>query len=262
MIPASVGIEQLQVKAGGHTILAGVDLTFAPGQCHVILGPSGSGKTTLLRCLNRLVDLFPEMRVNGRITVPWDGARREILASGEKAEAVRRRVGMVFQNPHVLPVTIRENFRIPLHSVLGLGADAVQARMERTLRQTGLWREVGNRLDTAATRLSGGQQQRLCLARALALEPGVLLLDEPTANLDFQATAAIEKLILGLKQQCLVIVVSHSLDQAARLADRVVVLDAGRVVMEASRGDFPRPEDMVGRVAGLFASGTGGDRGV
>lgn len=253
MTPHGVSIRNLTVEAGGRRILDDVSLDFEPGRCHVILGPSGSGKTTLLRCLNRLVDLFPEMRISGRIRVPWEGESREILASGTRAEEVRRRVGMVFQNPHVLPVTIRENFRISLESVLGLGADEVDRRMTDTLWRTGLWSEVRDRLGTAATRLSGGQQQRLCLARALALDPGVLLLDEPTANLDFRATAGIEELILGLKGQRLVIVVSHSLDQAARLADRVAVMDTGRLVMETEREALPAGQDLATIVSRHFA---------
>ena len=262
MITESVSVTDLSIAAGKRSILHWVNLDFVPGMCHVVLGPSGSGKTTLLRSLNRLVDLFPELSVTGTITVPWDGARREILNSGVAAEEVRRRVGMVFQNPHVLPVTIRENFRIPLRAVLGLEQEEIAARLERTLRQTGLWAEVRDRLDTPAARLSGGQQQRLCLARALALDPAVLLLDEPTANLDFRATAAIEDLILGLKRERLMIVVSHSLDQAARLADRVVVMDEGRVVLESLRRAFAGPAEMVARIERLFAGSSRAAPGV
>ena len=164
--------------------------------------------------------------------MPWDEELRPIYGSLGAVESLRRRVGMVFQNPNILPVSVRENFRIPLESVLNLDSHQVTARMIEALKEAGLWLDVCDRLDEPAARLSGGQQQRLCLARALALDPQVLLLDEPTANLDFRATAAIEKLIDRLKKKRVLLVVSHSLDQTARIADRVVALDKGQVVLD------------------------------
>lgn len=227
-----VEIENLTVTTKDRTILDSISLDFEAGRTHVILGPSGSGKTTLLRSVNRLNDLFPGLRVSGQVRLPWDDELRSIYGRLCSVESLRQRVGMVFQNPNILPVSVQENFRIPLESVLNLDRHQVTARMTEALTEAGLWMDVRDRLDEPAARLSGGQQQRLCLARALSLDPKVLLLDEPTANLDFRATAAIEKLIDRLKQKRVLLVVSHSLDQAARIADRVVAIDNGQVVLD------------------------------
>lgn len=235
----TVRMESLTVRAAGRTVLREVDLKLDRGRTHLLVGPSGSGKTTLLRAVNRLNELFGGFHTSGRVTVPWNGGVCSVYGDPYPLEELRRRVGMVFQNPNVLPVSIRRNFTIPLGEVLRCGGTEAAGRMEQALTDVGLWREVSGRLDEPATRLSGGQQQRLCLARALALEPSVLLLDEPTANLDFRATAAIEDLIGQLKEQYVLLVVSHSLDQAERLADRVAVLREGRVVL-----DEPRVRDL------------------
>ncbi len=242
-------LENVTITAGDKTLVDGVNLEFAPGRCHVILGPSGSGKTTLLRSINRLNELFPGLRMAGRVWVPAEGGhargRQEDAATAPgrldpapidaarlTGEQLRRRVGMVFQNPNILPVSLAQNFHIPLESALGLDAEQCRRRMTDALQEVGLWKEVADRLDLPADRLSGGQQQRLCLARALAMRPDVLLLDEPTANLDFRATAAIEKLMGRLKQGRVLVVVSHSLAQAGRIADRVAVLSAGHKVLD------------------------------
>lgn len=229
-----VRLHSLGIEVAGRRVLEDIDLEFERGRTHVLVGPSGSGKTTLLRAINRLNELYGDYVTSGEVTVPWNGSERSVYGDGYPLEQLRRRVGMVFQNPNVLPVSIRRNFTIPLREVLGLDAEAAAPRMRSALDDVGLWDEVRDRLDEAATRLSGGQQQRLCLARALALEPSVLLLDEPTANLDFRATAGIEDLITSLKKRYVLIVVSHNLDQTLRLADRLVALRDGCAVLDVA----------------------------
>jgi len=229
---SSIRLEGLNVQAQGRTVLQDVELEFAAGRTHVVVGPSGSGKTTLLRSINRLNELYPGYSVTGDVWVPGHGDDHSVYGGGYPVEELRRRVGMVFQNPNVLPVTIRENFMIPLRATDGGGRDDREARMLEALAEVQLLDEVRDRLHESATRLSGGQQQRLCLARALALRPAALLLDEPTANLDFRATGHIEGLIGDLKQRYILVVVSHSLAQAERIADRVVLLQDGRVTLD------------------------------
>lgn len=252
MNPHGVQLQGLTVTAGSEVLVRNLSLEFDPGRCHVILGPSGSGKTTLLRCINRLNDLFDGLEVRGGITVPWDEGQARAHDPGLDVEQLRRRVAMVFQNPNILPVSVERNFGIPLEAVLGLQTAAVAGRMRGALEAVGLWDEVVDRLDHPADQLSGGQQQRLCLARALALEARVLLLDEPTANLDFRATAAIETLLGRLKRDRVLVVVSHSLAQAARVADRIVVLRDGQVVLDRPRDSWPDAEQLTREITGLF----------
>lgn len=254
---AAVDIAGLQVTAAGRQVLRGVDLRCEQGRIHVIVGPSGSGKTTLLRAINRLNDLFGRYETRGEVTVPWDDGVRRVYGDTYPREQLRRRVGMVFQHPNVLPVSIRRNFTIPLGEVLGRRGDAAEAVLRAMLTEVGLWDEVADRLDEPATRLSGGQQQRLCLARALALEPSVLLLDEPTANLDFRAAQGIENLLLGLKDRYVLMVVSHSLEQAARLADRIVLLQGGRVGLDLDVGAEHDPSALAATVAARFEASDG-----
>jgi phosphate transport system ATP-binding protein len=250
----SITIRGLTIHAQGRPVLQDVSLDFAAGRTHVVVGPSGSGKTTLLRAINRLNELYPGYRVRGEVVVPWRGEgapTRAVYRDAYPVEELRRRVGMVFQNPNVLPVTIRENFLVPLRATHGLDRPAMDARMLEALGEVQLLAEVHDRLDEPATRLSGGQQQRLCLARALALRPTALLLDEPTANLDFRATTHIENLIAELKTRYILVVVSHSLAQTARIADRVVLLQDGRVPVDeavASRDEANALMEQVRRI--------------
>ena len=248
----SLRLDHLGVEVAGRPILEDIHLEFASGRTHVLVGPSGSGNTTLLRAINRLNELFGRYRTSGDVLVPWNGGQRRVYTDSYPLEQLRRRVGMVFQNPNVLPVSLRRNFTIPLRETLGLRGDEAEHRMRQALDDVGLWTEVGDRLNEAATRLSGGQQQRLCLARALALEPSVLLLDEPTANLDFRAAAGIEELIGLLKERTVLLVVSHDLDQAGRLADRLVALDAGRVILDIADARGLAPETLRKQVVACF----------
>jgi len=208
---------RLTVTAGPRTILRGVDLRLAPREIHAVLGPSGSGKSTLLRCLNRLVELTPGLRVSGDVLL----GGRSVFARGTDADDLRARVGLLFQRPVVFPGSIAANVLFGLRHTGRLRRREAAERLERALREAALWDEVADRLDQPAARLSVGQQQRLALARALAVEPEVLLLDEPTSALDPRSTAAIEETILSLRARHAVLLVTHRPEQARRLADRV-----------------------------------------
>ncbi|MDP3426136.1 MAG: ATP-binding cassette domain-containing protein, partial [Humidesulfovibrio sp.] len=184
-------------------------------------------KTTLLRALNRLNECLPGCATSGSVKLHLGGEWLDAYAPRTSPEALRKRVGMVFQTPNVLPVSVARNLGLPLKLALGLTAAEIDSRMEQALREAHLWDEVKDRLDHPAQTLSGGQQQRLCLARALAFAPDILLLDEPTASLDYKAARGIEELLLELASRYTLLVVSHSLNQARRLARQMFVLREG-----------------------------------
>lgn len=228
----AISIRNLSVRFLDKIVLKGISLTSWSGQITVIVGPSGSGKSTLLRAVNRLNESFPECRTEGTVELNLDGRRGDIYQNFVPLPELRRKVGMVFQTPAVLPFSIAKNLAMPLKVVLGLNGARLSERMEWALHEVSLWDEVKDRLHAGASTLSGGQQQRLCLARVLALEPEILLLDEPTASLDFRTTQKIEELLTRLKERYTILAVSHSLSQTRRLADRVCVLREGRLVRE------------------------------
>ncbi|MDY0340068.1 MAG: ATP-binding cassette domain-containing protein [Coriobacteriia bacterium] len=236
-----VNVQGLSVWFGDTRVLEDIDLEFRQGELMVLIGPSGSGKSTLLRAVNRMNELYDGVRTAGEVTIAIDGRAERAYGSGASVARLRRTAGMVFQNPNVLPTSIRQNFSIPLRNVHGLGRNELEACMEEALRDVELWDQVKDRLGAQAQSLSGGQQQRLCFARALALRPGVLLLDEPTASLDFRATNRIEDLIVRLKERYPILAVSHSLGQASRIADTVCVLSAGRIVRTLERSALQDP---------------------
>jgi phosphate transport system ATP-binding protein len=224
----------------GKPVLRDISLAVAANAVTVFFGPAGGGKTTLLRLINRLNDLVDNTRLEGRLLL--DGA--DIYAPGVSVSALRRRVGMVFALPLPLPGTIRENV------IYGpkLAGERDRVRLEeivvRSLRQAALWDEVKDRLDHPALSLSGGQQQRLCIARSLALEPEVLLLDEPTSGLDPISTAKVEESLSQLKQLYTIIIVPHSVQQAARVADHAAFFLMGELVeYQAGDGIFTGPRD-------------------
>lgn len=223
MTPA-IRIQNLSVAFAGRAVLQGLDLEVDSGGPTVLVGRSGSGKTTLLRALNRLNECLPDCATSGSVRLRLDGEWLDAYAPQTSPEALRRRVGMVFQTPNPLPVSVARNLDLPLALALGLGATERAERAELALREARLWGEVKDRLDQPAQTLSGGQQQRLCLARALAFRPEILLLDEPTASLDFKAARGVEELLLELAGRYTVLLVSHSLNQARRLARRMLVL--------------------------------------
>jgi phosphate transport system ATP-binding protein len=221
-------IQTLRVSFGGRTVL---DVPYARIEAHaltVVLGRSGSGKTTFLRSINRLNECFPECRTSGRVNLLLHGRMQDVYGpGGPELSWLRRTVGMVFQSPNVLPMSVERNIALPLGLVNGFPGSEISERVERSLHEAQLWDEVKDRLRSPAASLSGGQQQRLCLARTLALEPEILLLDEPTASVDYASSRNIEELLLKLKERYTVVVVSHSLSQARRLADSALLFRDG-----------------------------------
>jgi phosphate transport system ATP-binding protein len=206
-------IDDLSVNYGPTTAFSAVTLDIYRSQITAVIGPSGCGKSTFIRCLNRMNDLVPSAKVGGRIL--YHGA--DIYGGDVDPVEVRRRVGMVFQRPNPFPKSIYDNVAFA-PKVLGM-RDALGERVERALRGAALWDEVKDRLKTSALALSGGQQQRLCIARALAVEPDVILLDEPASALDPISTQAIEDLMQDLKRDYTLVIVTHNMQQAARVAD-------------------------------------------
>ena len=234
-----VRIRDLCLHLNGRAILHHVDLELPRHGISVLLGRSGSGKTSFLRCLNRLHDCTRDSRMQGKIELLLDGTMQDISRlQGEEALSLRRQVGMVFQTPNVLPASIGQNLLLPLQLAAGLDMDEARSRARRSLEDVGLWPEVHDRLGEPAASLSGGQQQRLCLARTLALEPQILLLDEPTASLDPASTRRIEDLLRHLSERYAIILVSHGISQACRLAARLLLFEEGH-----ARGPFP-PEEL------------------
>lgn len=215
---ATVDTAGLSVQYGRSLALKDVTVQCPGHEITAVVGPSGCGKTTFLSCLNRLTDLVANCRVSGRAHV--EGL--DVLDPACDVVALRRRVGMVFQKPNPFPLSVRRNLALPLkeHGVTGSSAEDV---IESTLRDVGLWDEVKDRLDTPAQNLSGGQQQRLCLARALALKPEVILFDEPCSALDPIAGDTVERLIVSLRRRVTILVATHNLAQARRIADHLAV---------------------------------------
>ena len=235
--------ERLEARFGQAVAVRGVSLEFIAGEATAIIGPSGCGKSTLLRCLNRMHETVPGARVSGRVTL--DG--RDIYARGTNPIAVRRHIGMVFQRPTPFPtLSIRDNVAAGLRVADGgmPSRREVDDIVEQALQRAALWDEVKDRLGASAVALSGGQQQRLCIARALATQPSVLLLDEPTASLDPISTQRVEELVYELRSVVTVVIVTHNMQQAARVSDRTAFMLAGELVELAPTSRlFTAPSD-------------------
>lgn len=212
---AHLSIDRLSVAYGDVTVLDEVSLDIHRGCITALIGPSGCGKTSFLSALNRLTNLVPGARVSGRI----DFAGTDVLAPDLDLLTLRRRIGMIFQKPNPFPLSIRRNLELPLREHGVRRRDELQHRIETALREVGLWDEVRDRLDRPALALSGGQQQRLCIARALALAPEVLLMDEPCSALDPISSGVVEELIGRLRGRYTVVIVTHNLAQARRIAN-------------------------------------------
>lgn len=226
--------------ADGTQALKNVSLDFQANELFVIFGPSRSGKTTLLRLLNRLSDLIENTRMEG--TVLFNS--RDIFSRDIQVTDLRRRISMVFATPTPLPGTIYDNMSYGLKMAGIHDSSVIERRIERGLKQAALWDEVKDRLDTSAFALSGGQKQRLCLARSLALEPEVILLDNPTSGLDPISTATVERSLEEIKQSYVIVMVPHSVQQAARIADRAAFILDGRIVEVGIGGElFLNPQD-------------------
>jgi phosphate transport system ATP-binding protein len=206
-------VSDLTVSYSGNVALKGVDLSIQKNFVTAFIGPSGCGKSTFIRCFNRMNDLVPGARVDGEVL--YHG--RDLYGANVDPVEVRRRIGMVFQKPNPFPKSIYDNIAFGPR-ILGMKQD-LDARVERTLRHAALWDEVKDRLKENALGLSGGQQQRLCIARALAVEPDVILMDEPASALDPISTSRIEDLIHELKNEYTIVIVTHNMQQAARVAD-------------------------------------------
>lgn len=213
-IPA-ISVRNLSLHYDGQPALDNVTLDIYRGCITALIGPSGCGKTSFLSSLNRLTDLITNCTVTGEINIEGDG----IHAANTDVQALRRRVGMIFQKPNPFPLSIRRNIQMPLREHGVKERAVLEAKMEIVLRDVGLWEEVKDRLDSPALALSGGQQQRLCIARALALEPEILLMDEPCSALDPLSSAVVEDLIQSLRGRYTVVIVTHNLAQARRIAN-------------------------------------------
>ncbi len=224
--PPAVALDHVSLWYGAERALQDVSLTVESGQVMAVIGPSGCGKSTLLRVVNRLVERTPGVRVAGRVAVGGE----DVLGREVSLEALRRRVGMVFQQPNPFPFSIYDNVAYGLRIRGERDPARLRARVQAALREAGLWDEVRGKLARPARALSGGQQQRLCIARALAVEPEVLLMDEPTAALDPLSTARIEELMDRLRGRYTVLLVTHNLQQAARVSDQTALLYRGGLV--------------------------------
>ena len=223
---------------GGHHALHGITIDIPAHGVTAIIGPSGCGKSTLLRSFNRMNDLIPGVRTRGEVRVSGEN----VLTPGTDVVALRRRVGMVFQRPNPFPKSIFENAAFGLRMLGIRDRVEVEARVEDSLRRAALWDEVRACLGQPALRLSGGQQQRLCIARCLAVDPDVLLMDEPASALDPTATARIEELMMDLKQRYTIVVVTHNMQQAARVSDRTAFMLSGELIETgATKELFTRP---------------------
>jgi phosphate transport system ATP-binding protein len=240
VVDPKIRIDNVSYAYGENWILRNVALDIAANSVTVLFGPAGGGKTTLLRLINRLNDLVDGTQMKGRILL--DG--RDIYGSNTHVAGLRRKVGMVFALPLPLPGTVRENVLYG-PKLAGTSDETRLAEiLERSLTQAAIWEEVKDRLDDQAMALSGGQQQRLCIARSLALEPDVLLLDEPTSGLDPISTRKVEDSMFELKKQYTIIIVPHSIQQAARVADQAAFFLMGELVEHGPGKElFTRPHD-------------------
>jgi len=218
-------IKNLYAYYGDHCVLNDINLKIRSKRITAIMGPSGCGKSTLLRCLNRLNDLIPDFSLKGQILF-----RGQDIYRISNLTEYRRRVTMVFQKPNPFPMSVFDNvaYGLRIHGITK--KSVLREKVEEALRKAALWDEVKDKLKKPAVQLSGGQQQRLCIARALAVEPEVLLLDEPTSALDPIATTKIERLLEELAEQYTVVIVTHSMGQALRISDEVVFLYEGKLI--------------------------------
>jgi phosphate transport system ATP-binding protein len=232
--------QDLNVYYGDKHALKHISLEVATRQVTALMGPSGCGKTTFLRSLNRMHDLTPNARVTGSILL--DG--EDVLSPSMDVVQLRQRVGMVFQRPNPFPKSIFENVAYGLRVQGGVTQAEIKERVERSLRGAAIWDEVKDRLGHSALGLSGGQQQRLCIARALAVEPEIILMDEPCSALDPIATLKIEELIEQLKRRYTIVIVTHNLQQAARVSQYTGFFLTGDLIeFNVTAQIFSRPQD-------------------
>ena len=232
-------VEGLHLHYGDYHALKGIDISFQSGEITALIGPSGCGKSTLLKSLNRMNDLVDGCRIQGRVLL--DG---QDVYGGMDVNLLRRRVGMVFQKPNPFPMSVYDNIAYGPRTHGVKDRRRLDEIVEQSLRDAAIWGEVKDRLKKSALGLSGGQQQRLCIARALAVEPEVLLMDEPTSALDPISTAKIEELAVQLKERYTIVMVTHNMQQAVRVSDKTAFFLLGELVeFSGTERIFSVPQD-------------------
>jgi phosphate transport system ATP-binding protein len=248
---AKIQAEGLEFFYGATQALRTINLSIPQGKVTAFIGPSGCGKSTLLRIFNRMYSLYPGQRATGKVLL--DG--RDILDPDTDLNWLRARVGMVFQKPTPFPMSIYENIAFGVQLYERLGHSQMAERVEQALRQAALWDEVKDKLKSSGLGLSGGQQQRLCIARAIAVRPEVILLDEPTSALDPIATLKIEELVAELKREFTIVIVTHNMQQAARVSDITAFMHLGEMVETGATADIftnPREKRTEDYITGRF----------
>jgi phosphate transport system ATP-binding protein len=258
---AHIRVENLSVRYDGHQALNNVTVDIPEKKITAIIGPSGCGKTTLLKCFNRLIDLQDGIRISGKIFV--DGI--DLYGSELRVIHLRKKMGLLFQKPQVLPMSIYENVAYGPRIHGTKNKETLNDIVQRYIEEAGLWNEVKDRLHTPASRLSVGQQQRLCLARGLAIEPEIILADEPTASLDPASAEGIERRFLVLRERYTIVLVTHTLRQAKRLADYVIFLYLGDLIEHGPAGEFfknPRDPKAQAYISGRFIEDIRSENGI
>lgn len=215
----AIEVQDLKLSYQNRLALKGINLSVSPCTVTALIGPSGCGKTSFLNCINRMTDYFDDCRVDGQVNIHGEN----ILSKETNVIKLRRKIGMIFQKPNPFPLSISRNISMPLRYHRVKDSKLREEIVEKSLNEVGLWDEVKDRLNTQATLLSGGQQQRLCIARAIALEPEILLMDEPCSALDPQSSSTIESLIELMRNKFTLIVVTHNIAQAKRISDKTVI---------------------------------------
>jgi phosphate transport system ATP-binding protein len=240
MMSQQFEVKHLDFYYGQQQVLFDIQAVFRERDVTALIGPSGSGKSTLLRALNRIYELYPQQRAQGEILL--NGTN--ILDASLDVNMLRKRIGMVFQKPTPFPMSIFDNVAFALRLHYKISKADLHERVEKALQQAALWDEVKDKLHDAGTHLSGGQQQRLCIARTIAIQPQVILLDEPTSALDPISTGRIEELIHKLKQKFTIVMVTHNLKQAERIATDTIFMREGHIVESGpTRQLFKAPKD-------------------
>ena len=238
-LPTKITIKDLRFYYGDSLALKAINLPIYANMVTSLIGPSGCGKSTLLRVMNRMYDLYPRQRAEGEVRL--DG--EDILTPGQDLNLLRARVGMVFQKPTPFPMSIYENIAFGIKLYNKVSKSELDGRVEAALRGAALWGEVKEKLHASGLSLSGGQQQRLCIARTVAIQPEVILLDEPCSALDPISTAKVEELIDGLAERYTIVIVTHSMQQAARVSDYTAFMYLGALVeFGKTQSMFTAPE--------------------
>jgi phosphate transport system ATP-binding protein len=241
MLDPIISARGVNVFYGATRALFDIDLDILPNKVTALIGPSGCGKSTFLRAINRMNDLIPACRLDGDLTLNG----QDLYDKAVDVVALRAQVGMVFQKPNPFPKSIFDNvaYGLKIHKMCSANSE-LQDRVEWSLKSAGLWDEVSDRLAEPGSSLSGGQQQRLCIARAIAVQPKVILMDEPCSALDPIATAVIEDLIDGLRKDYTIVIVTHSMQQAARISQRTAFFHLGKLVeFGETKTIFTTPKD-------------------